>query len=44
VINEMTQQIKVLGPLQMPERFREWDAELLEHEEATEAEVVSSGR
>jgi F420-non-reducing hydrogenase iron-sulfur subunit len=36
VINEMTQQIRVLGPLNLPGRFADWDEEL----ERTPAEVV----
>ena len=33
VINDMVQKIQVLGPLNMPQRFEEWDREmnLLEH-------------
>ena len=34
VINEMTEQVRVLGPLGLPKKFVEWDKELelLEHE------------
>jgi F420-non-reducing hydrogenase iron-sulfur subunit len=34
VINEMTEQVRTLGPLGIPEKFIEWDKELelLEHE------------
>jgi hypothetical protein len=30
VVNEMTAQIKALGPLGMPEKFRDWDQEMIE--------------
>ena len=30
VVNEMTTQIKALGPLGMPEKFHEWDQEMIE--------------
>jgi hypothetical protein len=30
VINEMTEQIKALGPLGLPQRFEEWDREVIE--------------
>ncbi len=34
VVNEMTEQIRALGPLDLPERFADWDREMdsLEHE------------
>lgn len=32
VINEMSKQIRALGPLNMPERFQEWDSEIREEE------------
>ena len=42
VINEMVEQIRELGPLNMPKRFEEWDREMAEMEEdvqvATKAE------
>jgi len=28
VINEMTEQVRVLGPLGMPNKFEEWDKEM----------------
>lgn len=33
VVNEMTEQIRALGPLRLPERFAEWDLEAVEVEE-----------
>ncbi|MDR3691752.1 MAG: hydrogenase iron-sulfur subunit [Fimbriimonas sp.] len=44
VVNEMTAQIKLLGPLELPERFREWDTELHEETFDKEREVVASGQ
>ncbi len=29
VINEMTQQLKALGPLDLPQKFADWDAEVI---------------
>lgn len=40
VINEMVEQVKALGPLNLPERFADWDREM----EALEAEVHASER
>ena len=43
VINEMTEQVRRLGPLRLPQQAADWDAELsrLEHEaEATAAPAV----
>lgn len=40
VVNEMTEQIKALGPLKLPEHFIEWDEEAEEehaHQEAAHA-------
>jgi F420-non-reducing hydrogenase iron-sulfur subunit len=37
VINEMVEQVKALGPLNLPERFADWDKEMLELEHAVQA-------
>ncbi len=41
VVNDMTKKIKELGPLNLPEKFKEWDKEMddLEHELTTNLEV-----
>jgi F420-non-reducing hydrogenase iron-sulfur subunit len=41
-INEMTARVRELGPLGLPERFREWDKEMdaLEHTIAAQEEAV----
>lgn len=39
VINEMTEQVRRLGPLSLPERFEEWDKEI----EEEESEAVHAG-
>lgn len=36
VVNEMTEQIKALGPLRMPEKLRDWDLEIEEAPEMPE--------
>jgi len=36
VVNEMTQQIRALGPLRLPEKLANWDGELAEDLEASE--------
>ena len=38
VINEMVEQVRALGPLNLPERFADWDREMM----ALEAEVHAS--
>ncbi len=38
VINEMVEQVKALGPLNLPERFADWDREMT----ALEAEIQAS--
>ena len=45
VINEMTEQVRVLGPLGLPKKFIEWDKELesLEHEINEKGETVHAG-
>ena len=45
VINEMTEQVRVLGPLRLPKKFIEWDKELesLEHEINEKGETVHAG-
>jgi F420-non-reducing hydrogenase iron-sulfur subunit len=42
VINEMTEQVRALGPLGLPKMFEEWDKELvsLEHEINGKGDVV----
>ena len=42
VINEMTEQVRVLGPLGLPKKFKDWDRELesLEQEVHGEEEAV----
>ncbi|MCC6353273.1 MAG: hydrogenase iron-sulfur subunit [Verrucomicrobiae bacterium] len=37
VINEMVEQLKALGPLDLPGRFRDWDKEVAELEHAASA-------
>ncbi|MBN1586722.1 MAG: hydrogenase iron-sulfur subunit [Candidatus Omnitrophica bacterium] len=39
VVNEMVDQIKKLGPLGLPQQFKEWDSEVLEEEEEVKADV-----
>ena len=42
VISEMTEQVRALGPLDVPEKFAEWDTELEQLEkEIQEAEAVT---
>jgi len=45
VINEMTEQVRVLGPLRLPKKFIEWDKELesLEHEINEKGKTVHAG-
>jgi F420-non-reducing hydrogenase iron-sulfur subunit len=42
VINEMTEQVRALGPLGLPKKFAEWDKELesLEHEINGKGEAI----
>ena len=42
VINEMTEQVRALGPLGLPKKFEEWDKELesLEHEISGKGDTV----
>jgi F420-non-reducing hydrogenase iron-sulfur subunit len=42
VINEMTEQVRALGPLGLPKKFKEWDKEmeLLENEVNGKEEAV----
>ena len=46
VINEMVEQVRALGPLDLPGRFRDWDKEVLalEHEAATASEPCDCGK
>jgi F420-non-reducing hydrogenase iron-sulfur subunit len=37
VINDMVDKVRALGPLGLPERFREWDRELESLQRAVEA-------
>jgi F420-non-reducing hydrogenase iron-sulfur subunit len=37
VINDMVEQVKALGPLNLPGRFADWDKEMLELEHAVQA-------
>jgi F420-non-reducing hydrogenase iron-sulfur subunit len=46
VVNEMTQQIRALGPLGMPQKFRDWDQEVIElarHAQAAAAPACCCG-
>jgi len=38
VINEMTEQVRVLGPLGLPKKFKDWDKELESLEQAVHGE------
>lgn len=44
VVNEMVEQIRLLGPLGLPQRFEEWDREMtaLEHAAAEKSETEVS--
>ena len=37
VVNDMTEKVRALGPLDLPGRFREWDKEIAELEERVNA-------
>jgi F420-non-reducing hydrogenase iron-sulfur subunit len=39
VVNEMTEQIRVLGPLNLPGSFKDWDAEVTKFEREVSAEL-----
>jgi F420-non-reducing hydrogenase iron-sulfur subunit len=41
VINDMVKKIRALGPLDMPDRFKDWDQELDLEEEASEDELTA---
>lgn len=40
VVNDMVEKVRALGPLGLPERFREWDREMDELEHAVNSEEV----
>ena len=43
VINDMVEKVRALGPLGLPQRFREWDQELESLQHAVEAELEEVG-
>ena len=43
VINDMVEKVRALGPLGLPQRFREWDREMESMQHAVEAELVEVG-
>ena len=43
VVNEMSQQLKALGPLDMPEKFDAWDSEVEHLAQAIAAKEAASG-
>jgi F420-non-reducing hydrogenase iron-sulfur subunit len=42
VVNDMVEKIRALGPLRLPVRFQEWDAELDALQHAVQAEVTET--
>jgi F420-non-reducing hydrogenase iron-sulfur subunit len=43
VINDMAEKVRALGPLGLPQRFREWDQEMESLQHAVEAELEEVG-
>ena len=43
VINDMVEKVRTLGPLGLPQRFREWDQEMESMQHAAEAELEEVG-
>ena len=43
VVNDMVEKVRALGPLGIPQRFREWDQEMESLEQAVEARLEEVG-